>query len=878
VEKIVLKALSKDPGRRYQSASEMFEDIKAFLERKPATEASAGTIKEEIKEFADEELWGRDFQPRLVGREKELRYLKALFNQLDRGRGCTVFLAGEAGIGKTRLASELQHYAKRKGALTLSGACLYREETKLYLAFIDAIDQYFESTKGEGSDAKREEVKRFIADEAPELIEIARRFGTSIGFSKGKSKLAGLDVDSQTARARLFEAISQLLTLISTGGPLVLLIDDLQWADTASLGLLHYIARSTANHPLMIIATYRPEELVAPEGERVPPLAETMQRMSREGLYRKIALAGLSRENLPGMIESIFRYITFSDDFIDSLYQETEGNPFFIIEVLKLLRDQGLIFESKGVWHTKREVTQEDIPERIYDVIMRRIQRLGGDQRELLQLAAVEGEKFTSTVLANVLNIPKIQILKTIHRLERVYQIIKSEDDKYAFNHTKFKEILYAEIPAELRREYHLAVGECLETQYQSDLDVILDKLANHFYCGEDFNRSFPYLVKVADRANRLFASKESCTYYEQALDSLEKATLIRDKDNLRKDLLHKLGNSYEILGDLDRALESYENCAKLSEQLNDLETKAKSLRRIGRISRKRDDWDSAMLHFKTSQRLYEEMGYEQGIAQVLTDVGTVFAERGEYKGAAEQFQRALEIAQRAQDNQQMAYIYTNLGILYNMKGQRDEAMVCCRKSIPLYEGLGDLQGLARVYHNLAMIYADKEDWSNSEKFYEKSLEISKKIKDRVLTSLIYLNRAELYLNTLELTKAKESCVRALETFKVVGDSLGTADALKMLGIASKLQGDWESAESYFKDSISLNEKSESPLGLAETYREYGTMLKEKGELDRALSELEESQAIFEQIGAEQDLRNTVSIISEIQELEKKTERGVLRS
>ena len=869
VDKIVLKSLSKDPDRRYPSASEMLEDIRDFLERKQPAEVSVETAKDEIEAFVEKELGGRDFQPQLVGRKKELVYLKALFNRLEEGRGCTVFLAGEAGIGKTRLASELQHYARRTGSLTLSGVCLYREGTELYLPFLDAIGQYFETTKGEGADGKREEAKKFIRDEAPELMEIARRFRTTIGFTRGKPKLAGLDVDNQTARARLFEAISQFLILISKGGRLVLLMDDLQWADSASLGLLHYVARSAVHHPLMIIATYRPEDLIASGEEKVHPLVETMQRMSREGLYQKMALEGLSSDDLSNMIESLFRRTALSDDFLESLYRETEGNPFFILEVLKLLRDQGVLFESEGVWHTNREITREDIPERIYDVVVRRIERLEEDQRELLQLAAVEGERFTSTVLSGVLNVPKIQLLKTFHRLERVYQIIKAEGDKYVFNHTKIKEILYAEIPAELRRAYHLAVGEYLETAHKDDLDSILGELANHFHCGEDFDRAFPYLVQAGDRANRLFASKESCTYYEQALDSLEKADRIEEKDTPRKELLHKLGSSYEVLGNLDSALESYEVCAQLSEQLNDPEAKAGALRRIGRISSRRNDWESAMLHLNSSRTLYEEMGYEQGIARVLTDIGTVFAEKGEYENAEEHFQRALRIAQRVEYDELMATIYMNLGIVCNIKGQSNEAISYCQKSVSLYERVGDLQGMARAYHNLAMFYGDEKDWPHSERFYEKSLDLSKKIKDRALTALIHLNRAEVHLNMLEPREAKESCVRALETFKKLGDRLGTADALKMLGIASTLQADWESAECYFKDSLSLNKELESPLGLAEAYREYGAMLKEQGELDRARSAFEESRSLFEQIGAQEDLRNTVSILSEIEQLEK---------
>ncbi|MFH1008385.1 MAG: tetratricopeptide repeat protein, partial [Candidatus Latescibacterota bacterium] len=777
--------------------------------------------------------------------------------------------AGAAGIGKTRLASELQHYAQRKGALALTGTCLSREGIVPYLSFVEAIGQYFEATRAPGSEGKREEVKRFIQEEAPELMEIVQRFGTSIGFDKERIPLPSPNVSSQTAKARLFEALSQLLILISTGRSLVLLIDDLQWADSASLELLHYVARSTANHRLMIMATYRPEDLIPSGEEKVHPLVDTMQRMSREGLFGKVTLEGLSSRDLSRMIESLFRRTAFSDDFLRSLYQETEGNPFFILEVLKLLRDEEVLFESDGVWYTQREITKEDIPERIYDVIVRRIERLEDDQRELLELAAVEGERFTSAVLAHVLDLPRMQVLKTIQRLERGYQIIQSEGDRYAFNHTKIREILYAEIPAELRKVYHLAVGEYLEEAHRENPGAILGQLADHFHGGEDFDRAFPYLVQAGDHASRLFASKESCRYYEQALDFLGKADRIADKRTPRRELLQKLGSSYEILGDLDRALASYQDCAQLSEELDDLESKAGSLRRIGRISSRRNDWEAAMRYLKTSQTQYEEMGDEQGIAQVLTDIGTVFAEKGEYESAEEHFQRALTVAHRADFDELMATLYTNLGILHNIKGESDEANSYCRKSMALYERMGDLQGLARVYHNLAMIYSDQKDWSHSEQFFKSSLELSKKIRDRGLTALIHLNRAEVYLNRLEPKEAKECCVRALETFRKLGDRLGTADALKMLGIASKLYGDWESAECYFKDSISLNEELGSPLGLAEAYGEYGAMLKDQAQLDRALLAFEESRSLFEQIGSTENLKRTAEVILQIQELER---------
>ena len=854
VEQIVLRALSREAEDRYGSAGEMLRDIERFLQKIPPERAPS---QEETPD--EEEIGGRrEFHARLVGRGRELGRLRAAFDSLaEEGRGCTVLLSGEAGIGKTRLATDLIAYVRRQNGVALTGTCLYgyREGSEPYLPFIEAISRYFDATRGQVEDERRERIKRFIGEELPELRALTGRLGTTIGFDR--------TVDSGS-KTRLFEALSQLLVVLAEEAPLVLFLDDVHWADTATLELIHYAARNTSSHPLMILAAFRPEDLIPEEEEKVHPLTDTMQRMSREGLYEAIELSGLSLEDLGTMLRSVFRRSAFSPEFRSSLHQETGGNPFFILEVLKLLKDQDVIFERNGTWREKREITRSDVPSRVYDVVIRRISRLSEGDRELLQTAAVQGDRFDSNTLSELLGMNRIEVLRVLGRLERVHQVVRSEPDGYAFSHTKIREVLYDEMASELRRAYHLALGEHLEGKDGDRPERIASLLAHHFYLGAAFDRALPYLRSAGEKATELYAHRQACRYYTQALESLEKARGIGDKDRLRKELLYLLGVSYRDLGDRKNALVVIERSMRLARDMGDGKAYAETLLQMGFIQLKKGELEAALRYYQDSLKEYEAIGDLRGQCRVLNDMGTVYHERSEWEKVFTCYRQAHEIAREIGDQEQMADVLMNLGILFQVRGQFQEATTHYDRCIRTYRELGDRRGLARAFHNVGMLYADLKDWQNARKFYDRCLKTATRIRDLPLLASTYLNVVETFLGLSDLKNARRSCVRGLELFGKLDDRLGIADACKMLGTISAQEGDWEGAVTCFDRSLGLNHAARCTLGVAETTREYGIMLREKGDLEAALSRLREAGSLFEEIGAEEDLKQVNRLIAEV--------------
>ena len=559
VEKMILKAMAKEPKRRYPSARAMREEIEALLEGRQVEEERVSEGDPQTEPPIEKKPLR--FECRLVGREKELDLLKVrVKNTLD-GRGGAIMISGEAGIGKSRLASEAIKFAGRGGCTVLQGSCIYSEGSEPYLPFIEALGHSLEGRK----DPDGEGLTAFIRDEAPELERLTSRLMTVIRTNRISDVINPAE-KTAASREQLFEAILKLLLFLAREKPVIILLEDLQWGDSGSIDLLYYLSRNVQEQPLLIVGTCRTEDLL-PEQEGTPhPLVNATQQMSREGVLQRVDLQGLDLEAVNLMVRFIFRRSMFSPDFRESLFHETGGNPFFVIEVLKLLRDEGVIFDRRGAWREKRTITRADIPDRVYDVIVRRIDRLKEDHRELLQIASVGGERFASGVLSSVAEKKRVRVLQALNRLERQHQLIRSEGEAYVFTHAKIREILYDEINPELRREYHAAYGNYLKEKAVPEGKEPVVDLARHFFYGKAADKAFPYLIRAGDRAEGLFAFREARDCYWKALEILPDAGEVDGSGEDEPFLIYKIGSLDDRLGDIPAALEHLSRAERLAE------------------------------------------------------------------------------------------------------------------------------------------------------------------------------------------------------------------------------------------------------------------------------------------------------------------------
>jgi pimeloyl-ACP methyl ester carboxylesterase/predicted amidohydrolase len=350
------------------------------------------------------------------------------------------------------------------------------------------------------------------------------------------------------------EAISDLLVAISGKQPLLIFIDDLHLADTPSMSLLHYLARDVQNSKILVVGAYRPEEVTKTYEGTAHPLLDIMQRMSRDDLFHKIELKRLSHINYFDLILSMLGVDL--GDLVKLIYEETEGNPFFAIETLRLLMQQKVLIKEDGQWKLSKNIEEAEIPPRVYDVIVSRINALEDEERDLLDCASVVGEEFSSSVVESVSRLGRIGLLKSLNNIERKYHLVHSFEDGYRFDHSKIREVLYNEIAPELRKEYHSMIAKYLEEANKDRLEEVVNELAYHYYQSGNAPKGIPYLLKAGEDARGKWAAFEAVRFYCQALE------MMGDDERWSEEktkALEALGGVYALSAQHDKANECYE-------------------------------------------------------------------------------------------------------------------------------------------------------------------------------------------------------------------------------------------------------------------------------------------------------------------------------
>ncbi len=453
LDSLILRLLAKDPAERPESADEVLSALSGI--DLSAVEQSEG------RETSLDSMAGGVF----VGRHKEMDQLKAAFEEVLSGHGRMVTLVGEPGIGKTRTAQELATYAAMRGAQVLWGRSYESGGAPPYWPWVQAMRSHVSS-------ASAESLRGDMGSTASVIAEVV----TDV-----KEKLPGLPEpmpidDPESARFRLFDAIATFLKQASSSTPLVLMLEDLHWADKPSLMLLEFVARELANSKILIVGNYRDIEL-----NRRHPLSVTLGDLTRERLFDRILLRGLQKHDVARFIE-IAAGITPPPALVDTVFQQTEGNPLFVTETVRLLIQEGDIASGRK---TEGGTTSWEIriPEGVREVIGRRLDRLSERCNEVLTIAAVIGRQFRFDVLKMLMeDTTDGQMLDAIDDAFSA-RVIEELDEVglYQFTHASMQETLTEELSLTRRVRLHARISEALEEYYGDAADENAAELVEHF-------------------------------------------------------------------------------------------------------------------------------------------------------------------------------------------------------------------------------------------------------------------------------------------------------------------------------------------------------------------------------------------------------------
>lgn len=754
---LIVNLLNKDPLERPASAAEVVEimDQPGFLETEQIVEQ-------------DFTVLDRIVRGRIIGRQAELEEAKILWRRAEQGQGQVLLISGEPGIGKTRLMREIITHAEVSGGKSLVGEC-YAESNSPYSAFAQITRQALDLIRKESLD-----LPDTVLDDILSLTPNLR-----FRFPNLESNP---ELDPESEQQRLFENMVLLCSRLAGYSPLLLVVDDAHWADSGTVTMLHHLFRRTHNLPVMILATYREVEL-----KESRPFNEMLLDLNRQRLGYRIKLERLDREATGKLLKAIFAE-DISSEFLDGIYRETNGNPFFIEEVCRALVESGVVYYEAGEWH-RQSMEEIEIPQGVQVAVESRLTNLPKEYQDLLRMASIIGREFSFDILAAALDTDEDSIIDGLEAAEEAQMIQEVDghgDVSFIFVHALVPNAIVDSVRTLRRRKLHKRVAAAVETVNPQDYE----SLAYHFGEAGDDSQALKYYKLAGERAAAAFANQDAENYFQSALDLVEAAPE-------RADLLAKLGLAQAYQSENQAALETWREAIDLFKSLNDIDRVAEL---FARSTRTTWDWGDTKGSFSIAEEglsWVENAADGPGFARLLAEYSRACFFNGHLDESWNFGERSLKMAEKLDLVEIQVETLTTLALC--RQENPEQAIEYLEKAANLADTSNLPRQATRAYNNLAIQYLHHE--SNYQKAKDemlKAAQIAKKVGDRD-GELFYLSN----LGMWELMRGHIKKVEQdLPKLKEISDLLGGEGAGKLgfdqlyhISLAAK--GDFDRALDY---------------------------------------------------------------------------------
>ena len=496
------RLLAKEPGHRYQSFGEVRTDLSQLLQ-----DASGLTPVPQADPTAESAATRRT---PLVGRESELAQARQLLDQAVGGHGGVLLLGGEPGVGKTRLAEEVLAEGRQRGCLALTGRCYETEGTPPFIPWVEIIQRSARIVPAAT-------LRAALGDAAPEIAKLVPELRQQFDDIPPP-----VELPPEQQRHFLFSNFLGWVDRASRVSPMVLLLDDLHWADESTLLLLQHVAQHLGQLPFLIIGTYRDVDL-----DVARPFAEMLETLTRQRLAQKVPLDRLSPAGVGQMLVALSGQ-TPPPSLTRVVYAETEGNPFFTEEVFHHLSEEGRLFDEQGAWRTDLRVDDLAVPEGVRLVIGRRVKRLGDDARKVLTSAAIAGRSFDEQLLEALGEVEGDALLSALEEAEAAKLIVPQpsrREVRWEFAHGLIRQTLEGSLSLMRRQRAHLRVAEALERVHGANVDRYASDVAQHLYqagVAADPQKTVRFLTLAGDQALKAAAFDEALRRFSDALSIQE--------------------------------------------------------------------------------------------------------------------------------------------------------------------------------------------------------------------------------------------------------------------------------------------------------------------------------------------------------------------
>lgn len=737
--------------------------------------------------------------PIYIGRENDLQSLDRLMLQAFTKNGQIALISGEAGIGKSRLVREVKLRAPQ-GTAILEGQCFQTDSALPYAPLLDLFRNFFAAHP-------REEIARVAASSAAQLVKLFPELTFHLPHLS-----AAPDPDPKQEKRHIFQALAQTLIELAQNHPLILVIEDLHWCDSTSLEFLLLLARRIPSQSILLLVTYRDEETT-------PELTHFLAELDRERLGTEFALKRMSASDVAAMLQTILNFdSSVSKEFLDILFSLTDGNPFFIEEILKALLTGGDISAVDGAWDQK-DIDQLQIPRTIQAAVQSRTQQLGEPTLQVLTLASVMGRRFDFRLLQELLQVNEESLLAMVKELIGAQLLVEESADHFAFRHALTREAIYTTLLLRERQTLHRQVAEAIERLYAASIERHLADLSYHYYTGGVWQKAFDYSQKAGEQARKLYSHREAVIYYSRALVSARHLEI-----GAESELLGARGQAYEILGDYRSALDDFEQARQIAQE--------------------------------------QRNGYAEW--RSLTNLGFFWAGR-KFERAGEFYRQAEELARKLNQPKWIAHSLNHVGSWLFVTGHTTQALDCHCQALEFFEKEHDEQGMAETRAELAMATLHHGDQIGSYEEYQHAIQLFRKLGDKqglipVLVGACHTLYDETdYIPAQSRLENQQLTMEALELARQIGWAYGEAFAEWDIAISLAMWGNFGEAMAHAQSMFRIATEIEHPQRISGAYYAIGYVYLLTLQADLAIEHLEPGLRVAKEFGSAWMIGNTTT-------------------
>jgi len=787
------------------------------------------------------------FSGEMVGREEELEKLTNFSLPIFETKTAGIaYIYGEAGIGKSRLAYELRRRLQMRQPINWYTCQADQILKKPLNPFIYFLKTYFEQSPENSNQNNLANFERrfnwlledcdsirhpYIALISRELNRTKSIFAGLIGINLPGSLWEQLDAKGRYQN--MLSALTNLVLAESLIKPTVLYLEDGHWFDDVSKAFLKELVRRIEGFPIFLLVSSRYNDdstkpTLLPESTlqslRLPQLEIDLNFLSTS------ALRNFAREKLDGPI---------TDDFHELLVRATNGNPFYLEQILEYFQESDLVSCENGEWHIKDSSVK--LSSSIYSILTARIDRLSALVKETVKAAAVIGREFELPILSEVMRVQDEFVQRNGNAQSMLQEQVETAEKgqiwqamnelRYIFRHSLLREAVYSMQLRTRLRELHRLIAEAIEKLYADNLEDRYVDLAFHYEQAEIAEKTDFYLLKAADYARRNFQNKQALAFYDKLLDNI----IQPDNTTKRVQVLLKKGSVLELIGEWEQASKTYEEALQLARTANDKRLMGKSNVALGHLMLLRGDYEEARLHLEIGATFFQFLQDTSGLAQAYGSLGNLYFRQGQYTEAQSYFIRSIEMLQSV-DKIADPQIVANLGLTYMNIGEYDEGIRWQKSELELHKKNNNKKGMASLYTNMGIVYFEKGAYENAMDCYNKGLALSEELGDKQLTSIAIGCIGSVYERQGQYEKAMENFVRDLQICEELGDKQGTAIAAGLIGDLLSVKGDFDEAITYLERELELSEALNYQKGIAKALNTLGDVYFYKNEFDQSIA------------------------------------------